>query len=307
MKMIVGFLLLFAALESNPNDSSHIDEVKIARAMRVAVRQADSTLLKKSSLDEWRDYVKISTLELEPELRPLVLIKFDEDVGFRNQLKKIIEWECQWQRKETEYFVYYYHWDRPPPEIIMDAQDAHCRVIAQNFQIELKEKIPYRYDPTAQKSVVYPFDDLRGGIVSEHPFDLDGTAKALFNLIDDEPISLIEPLATIHGRYYQNPATAEAYYEMCLQETQKAEYIPAIELFSKQQLNTENAAEWYSSYCFAYRLTQRFTPPKISEFIARTSSEMSKSDFERTFLDVFGLPLDDFESELTHPDAVNKI
>jgi len=307
MKSLIALLLFLTPLEPAPNDSSHINETEIARAMRKAVRQADSTLLKKTALGEWRDYVKLATMELDPELRPLVLIKFDEDVSFRNQLKKLIEWEYHWRKKETDFYLYYYRWDQPPPDIIVDVQDAHCRALAESFQIEFKEKIPYRYDLTATKSTVYPFDDLRGGIVSPHPFDLEKSATAIFNLIGAEPFCLIAPLARIYGSYYQNPSTAEAYYHKCLQEVQEQKYISVTKLFSRQQFDTESSAEWYSSYCFAYKLKQTFSPPQIAELLSQTTSDMSPADFRQVFDDIFGLLPEEFEQERILGDAINKI
>lgn len=307
MKSLIALLLLLAPLESVPNDSSHVNETEIARAMRMAVREADSTLLKKTALGDWRDYVKLASMQLEPELRPLVLIKFDEDVSFRNQFKKLIEWEYHWLKRETDFYLYYYRWDQPPPDIIVEVQDAHCRALAETFQIEFKEKIPYRYDLTATESTVYPFDDLRGGIVSPHPFDLEKSARAIFNLIGAEPFCLIEALARIYGTYYQNPSTAEAYYHKCLQETQRQEYVSIVELFSKQQFDTESSVEWYSSYCFAYKLNQTFSPPQIAEFLSQSSSEMSLADFRQVFDDIFGVLPEKFEQQRILQDAVNKI
>ena len=83
MKAFISILLL-SVLNSNPsiNDSPNPDELKIARVMRKAVKSADSTLLKSTLLSNWREYLKISTVDLDVELQPLVLIKFDEDMAF---------------------------------------------------------------------------------------------------------------------------------------------------------------------------------------------------------------------------------
>ena len=76
MKAFISILLL-SLLVSHPsikNDSSNPDELKIAQVMRKAVKNADSTLLKSTLLANWREYLKISTIDLDVELQPLLLI-----------------------------------------------------------------------------------------------------------------------------------------------------------------------------------------------------------------------------------------
>jgi hypothetical protein len=301
----IFILAISAYFQNNQPDLS--DELKITRAVRLAVREADSTLLHAPKLTPWRNYLKIAALNLDEHLQPLVLIKFDEDISFRNQLKTIIEWEANWKKKETEHYIYYYRWDQPPPEIILEVQDAHFNEIANKFQIEAPEKIPYRYDLNVEESKVYPYEDLRGGIVSPQPFDLQKGALAIFYLINSEPPFLLEPLARIYGSYYQNPSTARAYYVMCLNEIRKNGYIPAETLFPKDSFDSSPTQEWYSSYAFVYDLDQEFGPAKIAQFLARVNSRMAVGEFELAFEETFGIGLPEYESRFKVGGAAVKM
>ncbi|MFQ5636547.1 MAG: hypothetical protein ACE5IR_00955 [bacterium] len=307
MFMAVLFLIpLLSASPSQPTDSSKINEQEMARSIRNAVRQADSTLMQTHSLNTWRDYLKFATMDLRMQLQPLVLIKFDEDQSFRNQLKTLIEWESQWQRKETEHYIYYYRWDQPPQEIILQVQDAHFNEIIELFEIEPSEKIPFRYDLSIHKSVVFPFEDLRGGIISPQPIDLEKGAQAIFNFLSQAPAAMLEPLSRIYGTYFQSPSTSEAYYQQCLKEIQKQGYISITVLFERNHDVDFSHISNVSSYIFMYQLDRQFGAKKIGEFLTRVSPEMSVAEFENHFYGVFGIKLDEFEEPFMKKEAVRK-
>jgi len=297
MKAFISILLL-SVLNSNPsiNDSSNPDELKIAQVMRKAVKSADSTLLKSTLLGNWREYLKISTVDLDVELQPLVLIKFDEDMAFRKQLKAIIDWQCNWLQKETEHFIYYYRWDQPPPEIVLGIQEIHFKAIAKLFKIEIPEKIPFRYDLTAERSTVFRYQDLRGGIISPQPFDLEKSALAIFYFINSEPPSILEPLVRIYGSYFQNPSTSEAYYEHCLKEIQKNEYVSALILYQQDDISNFSSRDWFSSYAFVYALNQNFGPEKLAQFLSNVNCQKPETEFQNAFQETFGMSLPEFES-----------
>ncbi len=309
MKAFISILLL-SVLNSTPsfkNDSSNPDELKIAQVMRKAVKSADSTLLKSTLLGNWREYLKISTIDLDVELQPLVLIKFDEDMAFRNQLKTIIDWQCNWLQKETEHFIYYYRWDQPPPEFILEIQEVHFKELAKLFAIEIPEKIPFRYDLTAEHSTVFPFQDLRGGIVSSQPFDLEKSALAIFYFINSEPPSILEPLVRIYGSYFQNPSTSEAYYEYCLKDIKKNEYTSALNLYRQDDISNFTSRDWFSSYAFVYGLNHQFGPEKLVQFLSNVNCQKPETEFQNAFQETFGISLPEFESRYQQQGAVFKM
>lgn len=309
MKAFISILLL-SLLVSHPsikNDSSNPDELKIAQVMRKAVKNADSTLLKSTLLANWREYLKISTIDLDVELQPLLLIKFDEDMAFRNQLKTIIDWQCNWLQKETEHFIYYYRWHQPPPELILEIQEIHFKALAKLFAIEIPEKIPFRYDLTAEHSTVFPFQDLRGGIVSSQPFDLEKSALAIFYFINSEPPSILEPLVRIYGSYFQNPSTSEAYYEHSLREIKKKKYTSALNLYRQDDISNFTSPDWFSSYAFVYGLNQQFGPEKLAQFLSNVNCQKPETEFQSTFQEIFGISLPEFESRYQQSDAVIKM
>jgi len=203
-KLIPTFLLLLFSMSiavEAADDSSQPNDYKIARAVRQAVRDAGDELLNSSLLSAWRDYLKLVAMDLDMQTQPLILIKFDEDINFRNQLKKIIEREVRWEKKETRNFLYYYDWENPIPETILEVQDAHFEEITSLFAIEIEEKIPYRYDLTAEQSACYPLDDLRGGVISPHPFDLDKTTQTILTFVNPEVPCITQPLSKLYGRH----------------------------------------------------------------------------------------------------------
>ena len=303
-------LLYITQISTSPpkaKDTSQLNDYKIACAVRKAVRQADSTLLNDHSLTGWRDYPKVAALDLQSQLQPLVLIKFDEDVSFRNQLKTIIRWENQWRKRPTEHFIYYYRWDKPPPEIILEVQDAHFNELANLFQIETSEKIPFRYDLDVDSSIVYPYDDLRGGIVSPQPFDLKNGALALLYFLNSEPVSLLAPLSKIYGSYFQNPSTSQAYYLTCAKELSDQEYISALNLYKKRGFESSECQEWYSAYLFVYELDQKFGPAQIAQFLSKISIEMTEDDFLKTFNEIFEMSLPEFENNFRPKESVKKM
>jgi len=309
MKAFISILLL-SLLVSHPsikNDSSNPDELKIAQVMRKAVKNADSTLLKSTLLANWREYLKISTIDLDVELQPLLLIKFDEDMAFRKQLKTIIDWQSNWLQKETEHFIYYYRWDQPPPELILEILEIHFKALAKLFAIEIPEKIPFRYDLTAEHSTVFPFQDLRGGIVSSQLFDLEKSALAIFYFINSEPPSILEPLVRIYGSYFQNPSTSEAYYEHSLREIKKKKYTSALNLYRQDDISNFTSPDWFSSYAFVYGLNQQFGPEKLAQFLSNVNCQKPETEFQNTFQEIFGISLPEFESRYQQSDALIKM
>lgn len=307
-KLLVLLLIAFGnTFALQPNYSSKFNDYQIASAVRKAVREADSTLLQVKSLGHWRDYLKIAAMELKLHLQPLVLIKFDEDISFRNQLKTIIEWENRWQKKETNHFIYYYRWDQPPPDILMQVQDAHFNEIASHFKIDAFEKIPYRYDLAIEESKIFPYEDLRGGIVSSQPLDLHIGALAAFYIVNSEPAFILKPLSKIYGNYYQNPATSRAYYEKSLNEISKKGYISSEYLVSiKRFANTSNQ-EWYSAFAFVYEMNQSFTAPKIMKFISQITSEITSDEFQKLFRQTFDISLPEFENPFRTRKTAKKL
>lgn len=309
MKTLLAYLLFGILIYDPPGliVSNRIDELKIAQAVRQAVRDADTTLLHSPTLTPWREYLKIAALNLDPDLQPLVLIKFDEDMSFRNRLKTIIGWERQWQKRETEHFIYYYRWDQPPPEIIFEVQDAHFNEIVKLFQIEALEKIPYRYDVTADQGHVFPFEDVRGGIISPQPFDLQKGALAIFYFINSEPPFLLEALSRIYGNYFQNPSTSKAYYEMCMNEIHKNGYVSANKLGQIRSFKEFSNQDWYSSYAFVYAISQKFEPTRIAHFLAQVNSNTKVEQFQKAFEEVFGISLFEFEKNFEAKNTAVKM
>ncbi len=308
MKILFSIFLLLLCIQvvfsSEPIESS---DVQIARIVRQAVRDAEPELLKSQVLAGWREYLKLAAMDLDLQLQPLVLIKFDEDIRFRKHLRQLIESETEWEKTETEYFIYYYRWDQPLPGLILEVQDVHYKELARLFAIELAEKIPYRYDLSAKASLAFPFDDLRGGIVSPQPFDLEVAARAIFSSINSELKILTHPLARIYGRYFQNPSTAQAYYEKCLDEIDVHGYVPASELFQKEEITTGEFQEWYSAYAFTYQLSRKFDSGRLKAFLVTANCNMRQDLFLTTFEEIFGLSLNEFEVEQKFLKSVNKL
>ncbi|MFQ5649867.1 MAG: hypothetical protein ACE5IY_07985 [bacterium] len=309
MKSLIPFFLvsIFNLTLLTSNDSAQPDDTKIARAIRQAVRDAEPELLKSTLTGSWREYLKIAAMDLEMQLQPLVLIKFDEDISFRNQLKKIIEWEANWHRKETKHYVYYYRWDQPLPELILEFQDAHLQEVCEQFGITIDEKIPYRYDLEDEDGTVYPFEDLRAGIVSPHPFDLEKAALAIFSSVNSGLKGMIQPLARLYGSYFQNGSTAQAYYDNCLQVIKTRGYRSPLELLPMRDFDANESQDWHSAFAFVYQLDKQFGPKKIKEFLSRANSDMSQDELQEEFEQVFETSITEFESSLEFYPSVEKL
>ncbi len=287
-------------------DASKLNDYKIARAVRRAVRSADSTLLKAHSLQPWRDYLKIATSDLEQHLQPLLLIKFDEDRSFRSQLKTIIDWESKWHKKATEHYIYYYRWDQPPPELIVEVQEAHFKEVSRVLGITPKEKIPFRYDLSINKNVVFPYEDLRGGIVSSQPFDLESGALALLYFESRAPEALLRQVARIYGLYFQNPSTAEAYYVRCMATVRKRGYRSIKGLFGRDHVAGQ-PVDAPSTYAFIYQLDREFGPQALVRFLKLVDQTESPERVAAHFQRVFGIDLQAFEEQFFLDEAVNKL
>ena len=298
--MTLSVFLAFVISYAQPlhsNDSSLVSDYEIAFVVREAVRAADSTLLNTPAFGAWRDYLKVAATNLRLPVQPLLLIKFDGDRSFRSQLKRIIEWEKKWRKKETEHFIYYYRWDQPPPEIILDVQDAHFNEIVRIFDIDVEEKIPFRYDLTIDAAKTYPYEDLRGGIVSPQPFDLYNGALSILNFINPSHPCFSEPLARIYGSYFQNPSTAKAFYDKCSGEVRQHGYTSAINLLEAELVRSLSGIEKSSAYLFVFDLVGEFGPQEISRFLSTLRKDMSSVRFEAKFEEVFAISLHAFESK----------
>lgn len=310
MKSLFGLVALtfLNVLTPHANDASQPNDLKIAQVVRKAVRDADSTLLHTTVLGNWRDYLKIAAIDLEIELQPLVLIKFDEDMSFRTQLKKLIEWEATCKKVETEHYIYYHKWDAPLPELILDVQEVHFNAVTKLFNIELPEKIPYRYDVSLDAGEVYAFDDLRGGIVSPQPFDLEKAALAIFYSVNSGLPYLTAPLSLMYGRYFQNESTSRAHFEKCMHEITRQGYVPALELY-RQESHDESSPQqgWLSAFAFVYKLTEQFGAPRIAEFLKTADNEMSPDAYSAAFERIFEVSLTEFEQANGFEQAANKL
>jgi hypothetical protein len=293
--VVLLFPAILNAYSPTINDSAQANDHKIAQVVRSAVRQADAAILNVNAFSVWRDYLKIAALDLDPMLQPLLLIKYDEDISFRNQLKTLLDWESKFQRKETENYLYYYRLDQPPPEIILQIQDAHFNELTRLFKIKATEKIPYRYDLNAGEGAVYPYNDLRAGVISSQPIDLEKCALAIFNFINAETIFLLRPLSKIYGSYFQNLATSQAYQEKCWREIERSGYVGAETLLQLKKLANLSSPEWFSSYAFVFELSQEFGAVKIAQLLARLDGETSVGEFRAAFQEIFEISLSEFE------------
>ncbi len=299
------FVCTFINLTLSPSDdTSKTTDLQIATTVRQAVREADEELLKSTLLGSWREYLKLAAMDLDIQLQPLVLIKFDEDISFRNQIKKLIEWQAEWDQKETEHYIYYYRWDHPLPELILGVQDAHFQELSRIFGLDLKEKIPYRYDLEVDESVVFPFDDLRGGITSPYPFDLGLATRAMLSSFAPNLTCFTEPMARIYGDYFQNPSTAEAYYDTCVETARTQGFTPMLQLFQDAEGRPDTE---YCSFAFVYQLDRQFGPRKIIQFLKTTTSESSKEEFSAAFEQTFSVSLSEFESKSDFYQAASKL
>ncbi len=303
----LSLLAIICINASEANDSTYHNDFRIARVVRKAVRDADSTLLHSPTLQSWREYLKIAAMELNYQLQPLVLIKFDEDIAFRNQLKALIEWERDWKHTETDHYIYYYRWDHPLPELILQIQEAHFNEVSKRFGVTATEKIPYRYDITAGEGTVYPFDDLRGGIVSAQPLDLEKATEAILNFVDNEPPSLIRPLCRIYGGFFQNESTADAYYQRCLQTLKQLGYVSALDLYQANDFRQPSERQWASAYAFAYDLDKEFGSERVAELLRRVHCKTSKTEFQKAFESVIGVELSTFERRYVLKQAADKL
>ncbi len=288
-------LLICSSSISSPSDSSQPADVEIARSIRAAVRDADQELLSATILGDWRDYLKVAAINLDLQLQPLLLIKFDQDVRFRAQLKQLIEWESHWVRMESEHYIYYSRPEQPIPELLLGIQDAHFQELTGRFAVTLAEKIPYRYDLTVDAGRVHPFDDLRGGIVSSQPFDLESAALAIFKSINPDIPFLTAPLAKIYGSHYQNQPTSEAHFTHCMRKLKTSGYVSFLQGRSQQEPESLADATRSSAYAFVFKLTERFQPPQITQFLAAVKSEMSEAQVLEAFQAAFNVTLAEFE------------
>lgn len=309
MKMLFA-LLIPAILNANTpaiNDSSQIHDQKIAQVVRNAVRQADPAILNVKAFNLWRDYLKIAAMDLDPYLQPLLLIKFDEDIAFRNHLKTLIDWESKFLKKETTRFIYYYREDQPPPDVILEIQDAHFNELARLFKISPAEKIPYRYDLSAAAGAVYPYSDLRGGIVSLQPIDLEKCALAILYFINSESEFILKPLSKIYGGYFHNTATAQSYYEAARREIARSGYIPAAKLAGIAKLTDTSSVEWFSSYAFVFELNQEFDAAKIAQLLSRIGGDVPEEALNSEFQRIFEIDLAEFEKRFLMDDIETKL
>ncbi len=309
-KLTLLIILLFFSVSfavEAADDSSHLNDYQIARVVRQAVRDAEPELLNSSLIGAWRNYLKLVALDLEFQTQPLILIKFDEDVNFRNQLKKIIEWEVRSEKQETDYYIYYYDWDNPIPEVILGVQDAHYQEIVKLFSIRIDEKLPYRYELSAEQGLFFPLEDLRGGIISPNPFDLENTAHTIFSYVNSQLPCVTQPLSKIYGSYFNNPSTSRAYFEKCLEQVKLHGYYSMADLFERNNTLVEGTPEWFSAYAFVYLLDQNFTPPKLTKFLKTVHSEMTKSEFIEVFAQSFGKTLAELELNNAFQQHVEKL
>jgi len=296
---VISALIVLSPLSAEPADTSANQDYEISRVVRKAVRQAPQELLKTTVLADWREYLKVVGRELTPETQPLLLIKFDEDSGFRSQLKTIIEWQRDWQRRETEHYIFYFHPDLPIPELLVDILDGHFNEVAKLFDIADVGKIPYRYDVAATAGKVYPYEDLRAGIVSTNPFDFQRAALAIFYSINAEPPLLLKPLAHIYGAYFQNQATAQAYYDRCRTEIERERYVSATQLYQVTDFDGLTGMAWCSAYAFVFDLLKEFGAVKVKAFLGAINCRMAQQAFEQAFSRHFGVTVEAFEKRYT--------
>ncbi len=299
------YVFVLNAAFSSSIQSPCSKNAQISHVIRNAVMSADSSLLESSVLSDWRDYLKAAVQELPSELQPIFLIKFDQDTDFRHQLKTIIELNRNWEKKEIQHFIYYYRKENPPPEILLGLLDSYFNEIAQLFKLDKIEKIPYCYDVDTQKNRVYPFDDLRAGVVSANPFDFENVANAMFYSISSRPAFFIKALTKMYGTYFQNRAAANAYDDKCLEMIKPHNYVSVKQLYP---LTADALMDqfWYSTYAFTYSLVTEFGEVRIKEFLQETACSQGFDAFQMLFSQHFQQSITDFETRFTQGKTADK-
>ena len=302
---IILYISILNAAFSSPIQSPCSKNAQISHVIRNAVMRADSSLLESSVLSDWRDYLKAAVQELPSQLQPIFLIKFDQDTGFRHQLKAIIELNRNWEKRETQHFIYYYRKENPPPKILLGLLDSYFNEIAQLFKLDNIEKIPYCYDVDTQKNKVYPFDNLQAGVVSANPVDFENAANTIFYALSSRPAFFIKALTKIYGTYFQNHTAAKSYYDKCLEMVKPHKYVPVKQLYP---LTADALMDqgWYSAYAFTYSLVTEFGEVKVKEFLQDIACNQGFNAFQTLFSQHFQKSITDFETRFTQAETADK-
>ncbi len=287
-------LLNGSPLTAYPDSSARSTDLEIARSLRTVVRHADADLLNSAVLSVWRDYLMLSASNLDAKLQPLLLIKFDRDVAFRNQFKELISWESEFEKQETEHGLYYYRWHEPVPRLFLAAMDSLIGSISNQFSLPKTEKIPYRYDPTIAATKFYPFDDLRGGIFSNQPLALRELALAAFKAACPHLDFMTSPLSLMYGTFFQNAAASLNYYRKCNAQVEIEGYTSAIDLYALPADEIDDSGRC-SAYVFVYRLCDQFSPAKVGILMQSIDDQTPAEEFALAFERIFGMTLQHFE------------
>jgi hypothetical protein len=271
-------------------------DLQMARAVRSAVRSADSNLLHSVGSENLRAFLKMSAMQLSRELQPLLLIRFDEDAGFRQELKELIEREHGWQRVESENFFYYYR-NEVPAEVALHVQDAQINALESIFEAEMAEKIPYIYDPGISADSVIVLSRLTGGIRSSQPFDLENTAYAFFSGLNSEVHVICQILSVIYGRYFRNETTVRALYEHHL-ATIRASYYEPVTIPLLTGVLSPGSIPYNSVFVFVYKWIDEFGPAAVADFLQRLPSDFDDKQFRTLFRQEYGISIKAFENRI---------
>jgi hypothetical protein len=252
------------------------------------VQLADSTLLRNSLSDGWRDYLKLMSLELNAELQPLLLIKFDEDIAFRTKLKAIIRREAGFDREDAEHYLYYYSPGMKPPETTFELLEAHCNSFLTEGDITVWEKIPFVYSRTTDKTIVLPFEELDAGIQSPESLDFRGSILAILNFVNADAGFLNEPLAKVYGDFFQNSAQVEQHLSLCLEELGQTDSLSAF--VSWQAFRESKVLPSHQAFAFIFvnTLLREFNLAMVVSFSRELWSVEGESEFDQACLTIFG-------------------
>jgi len=297
MHLLVVLTVIFSfhtPLFAYSDSTAHPPEFEIARSVRAVVQNAGADLLNSTVLGAWRDHLMVAAANLSPEVQPLLLIKFDQDVVFRGQFKELIAWESTLEKQENAHFIYYYKLEQPVPRLLISTLDTHFRSVTKLFGVAPDEKIPYRFVPGVEQTRFYPFDDLRGGIVSGQPVDFHGCAQAIFSAINPNIVFMTQPLARMYGTFFQNETARRAFYEKCLHDLSVAGYTSALQLYTLHGDGLDAAAR-FSAYAFVYRLHEQYGVGKVGKFLSAVNDKMSQNEFLAAFKRIFEIGLAEFE------------
>lgn len=275
-----------------------LEEVKLAKLVRSLIDSLCQRRICENLISQLQIIVTRDVVPLDSSLGNRILNKLSRDSSFVKDCLYVADLKRNWKAVAGKHFIFYFKNSDVPDTSKMREWDEHFEKLANTFDIDFSEKVPYKIDPSEKYGRSFAPWEVQWGIRWRRLADsFHELVHIMLFKYSDVPF-FHEPLAFIYGTYKGDFRVVNEHWSEYEKTISDSGYVSATELFHFPQLVGLYKSKRASAFYFVYQLLIKHGIEKLLTFMERTPWESSETDFAQNFQKIYGLALKRIEEDI---------